>query len=273
MEASAAAHDVRQTTLTIENEGARVFEGGAGGVPLVLVHGGWAGASAHWSSVWNQLAERHRVIAPDLPGVGDASRAGLGSVAAYARFLRDVMDALGVETAWFVGNSFGASVVGRFAIDFPDRCRGLVFVNGFPMPETPALVQKLGHHALGRRLVKWVETRIAYTPAALTRAFVDPANVPDEIRRVVNAPSPPQVDTLTDVLVEGGGARQPFSIPPVLVWGEDDRLPGTTRRSARKLEASLPGAKLMFVPRAGHMPQVENPRAFVDTLEPLLATK
>ena len=270
MEPSLADHDVHETTRSVAQRRARVFEGGAGEA-LVLVHGGWAGASAHWSSVWNELAKHHRVIAPDLPGVGDVSQAGLGSVAAYARFVRDVMDAVGVDKAWLVGNSFGASVVSRFAFDFPDRCRGLVFVNGFPMPPTPALVQKLGRRAFGRRLVRWVEKRIAYTPAALTRAFVDLDAVPDEIRRVVSAPSPPQVDTLTDVLVHGGGARSRFPVPPVLVWGEDDRLPGTTRRAARKLEASLPGARLLFVPHAGHMPQVENPRAFVDALEPVLA--
>ena len=48
--------------------------------------------------------------------------------------------------------------------------------------------------------------------------------------------------------------------------GEDDHLPGTSADHARRLHTSWPGSTLTFVPGAGHFPQVENPRAFVDAL-------
>jgi len=263
---------VREIVVTVDGRPARAFVGGSG-VPLVLVHGGWGGASSHWRSVWARLAERYRVVAPDLPGVGDTAQAGLGSVGAYSRWLAALLDELGVESAWCAGNSFGATVVSRFAIDFPARCRGLVFVNGFPLPRTPRALRWLGRRRLPRRLVQAIEKQVAYRPAAMSRGFVDPANVPPEFRALVRQKDPAQVPALTDVLIEGGGTKAALPVAPLLLWGEEDRLPGTTKESARKLAASLPGSRLVFVPRAGHMPQVERSEAFVEALVSFIEAK
>ena len=53
---------------------ARIFEGGSG-AQVLLIHGGWTGAAlswsrVSWSRVWEALAARYRVVAPDLPGLG-----------------------------------------------------------------------------------------------------------------------------------------------------------------------------------------------------------
>lgn len=258
---------VRETIVTAGKHRAHAFVGGQG-APLVLVHGGWGGASTHWSSVWGPLAQHFRIIAPDLPGIGDPAQPGLGSLGAYAVWLRSVLDALRVPTAWFVGNSFGVSVICRFALDFPERCLGLVFVNGFPMPETPGILRWLGERRLGRRLMTTIEKQVAYRPGSLQRGFFDSTKVPDEIRNVVQQKSPPQAATLAEVLVQGGGSSAPDAYPvaPLLLWGEEDHLPGTSAHAARKLAASWRSSKLAFVPRAGHLPQVENPEAFVNTL-------
>lgn len=255
---------IREIELRINDRPARVFTGGEGDA-LILVHGGWAGAHAHWSSVWSPLAQRFRVIAPDLPGVGDVSQPGLGTIGAYAQWLRAVLDALDVPRAWCVGNSFGASVVNRFAQDFPERCRGLVFVNGFPLPRTPDLLRRLGERRFGKRVVRAVQHYVAYRPRVLRQAFVDLGKVPDEIRRVLEQDSPAPIQALADVVIEGGGSSKPPPFAPLLLWGEDDQLPGTSKRSAEKLAKSL-GAALKFIPRTGHMPQVEDPSAFTDAL-------
>lgn len=255
---------VREISVDVEGEAARVFVGGSG-APLLLVHGGWGGASLHWGPVFERLAERFAIVAPDLPGVGRTDRAPLGSLGAYARWLNALLDALAVPSAWCAGNSFGASVACRFASDFRERCRGLVLVNGFPMPPTPPLLRWLGERPFGRRLVRSVEKRVAYSPAALKRAFSDPARVPEELQRLVRAVSPPQVDAMAAVLVQGG-SPPPRDTPTLFLWGEDDHLPGTSAQAARKLHASWAGSRLAFVPRAGHLPQVENPEAFVEAL-------
>ncbi len=261
---------VRETELSVDNRPARIFVGGRG-EPLVLVHGGWGGASMHWRSVWTELAERFHVIAPDLPGIGDLSQPGLGSVGAYAQWLRAVLDGLDVESAWLVGNSFGASVISRFALDFPDRCRGLVFVNGFPMPRTPSLMRWLGERRFGKGVMRAASRFVAFSPRAVRRGFFDAHRVPDELRAVVQQKRPPQLLACADALVQGGGSSKggprAYPVPPLLLWGENDRLPGTSKDAAVKLQASWPGSTLVLVPRAGHMPQLENPGAFVEALD------
>jgi len=263
----AAAHQavVREIAVRISGQPARVFVGGQSGEHLLLIHGGWGGARTHWSSVWDDLAKRFRVVAPDLPGIGRTDQEGLGSVEAYAQWLRGLLDALAVPTAWCVGNSFGASVACRFARDFPMRCAGLVLVNGFAMPRSPHLLRWLGDRPLGLRIVGFLERKIVYSPSALKRGFVDPSRAPEELRRLVAAPSAPEAAAIAKILVRGD-SRASSSVAPLLLWGEDDRLPGTTARAARKLHASLPGSTLVFVKAAGHLPQVENPKAFVDGL-------
>lgn len=235
------------------------------GEPLVLIHGGWGGARLHWGAIWERLASSYRVIAPDLPGIGRTDQSSLGSIGAYARWLDALLSVLDVESAWCVGNSLGAAVACRFASDYGARCRGLILVNGFPLPSSPRILQWLGERPRMRNIVRTVERWVAYRPSALKRGFVRADNVPEELYSLVRSKSPPQLDALADILVHGGSPA-PLHFRPLLLWGENDRLPGTTARSARRLQASWPGATLAFVGGAGHLPQVENPEAFLAAL-------
>ncbi|HLL52168.1 MAG TPA: alpha/beta hydrolase [Myxococcaceae bacterium] len=255
---------VEQRELTVEGRPARVHVGGDGPA-LLLVHGGWAGAAAHWSTIWERLAPRYRVIAPDLPGLGWTGQPALGTYREYARWLAALLDTLDVERAWCVGNSFGASVAWCFAGLFPERCRGVVMVNGIPVPRTPAPMLWLGRRPFGRGVMRALLKRVSYTPAALERAFVDPGRVPEEIRAVLSQPAPPQLDAFARVLVEGDGGPAP-RVAPLLLWGEADQLPGSGAGAARKLHAKLPGSRLTLIPKAGHFPQVDQPDLFVEAL-------
>jgi 2-hydroxy-6-oxonona-2,4-dienedioate hydrolase len=104
------------TSKQVGVDGARhtVWDGGDGDV-LLLVHGGWGGAAMHWATVWEELAKRFRVIAPELPGIDEWTAPGLRSFSEYARLLERLLDALAVPCAWVLGNSFGAAVSWQLA--------------------------------------------------------------------------------------------------------------------------------------------------------------
>ncbi|WP_437968523.1 alpha/beta hydrolase [Sorangium sp. So ce260] len=250
--------------IAIDGLPASVHAGGKGDA-LLLVHGGWGGASMHWAPVWEQLADRFHVIAPDLPGVGRTDTPGLGSLAAYARWLERLLDSLGVSSAWCVGNSFGAGVTSWFATQCSARCRGLVLVNGTPVPPLPRLVGWLGARPLPRQMLRALVRKQAYNPAILGRAYADPARAPAALRAIMEHGNPPQLDALLDAILQGG-PRAPLGVKPLILWGEADRLAGSTARDARKLHDALPGSQLTFIPATGHMPQVENPEAFIDAV-------
>jgi pimeloyl-ACP methyl ester carboxylesterase len=256
---------IRTDRVEIDGRSSRVFVGGRG-VPLLLVHGAWGSAAAHWEPVWDLLAPHFHVVAPDLPGIGDTTLPPLPTVKAYARWLVRTLDALDLGAVWVVGNSFGVSVACRFALDFPDRCRGLVCVNGFPMPRTPQPLRWLGHQAFGRRLLRAVETRAVFRQHALDRGFVDPKKIPDELRELVQEKTPAPAAAMADLLIAGDERLAALPPSPLLLWGAGDRLFRTSARDAERLRARWPGATLELVPDAGHLPQVENPYAFADGL-------
>jgi pimeloyl-ACP methyl ester carboxylesterase len=56
----------------------------------------------------------------------------------------------------------------------------------------------------------------------------------------------------------------------LLIWGEADRLPVLDKRGARQMAPALSDYKLVTIPSAGHLPQVEHPVAFLRALREFL---
>jgi 3-oxoadipate enol-lactonase len=250
--------------LAVDGRPARVHAGG-GGEPLVLVHGAWGGAPLHWSAVWDGLAARYHVVAPELPGFGTPGVRGLGSVAAYARWLERVLDELAVGRAFVVGNALGAAVGWRFAAEFPARCRGLALVNGSPLAAPSAPLAWARRAPLARELFRGAVRRIGFGPGALRRAYADPRRAPPALHDGLGQERPAALDAAVEVLAAGDGGAAP-AVAPLIVWGEADRLPRNGVAAARRLHASLPGSRLEVVADAGHMPQVEQPARFVEVI-------
>lgn len=247
---------------------ARIHQGGAGPAVL-LIHGGWTGAAMSWSPVWERLAGRYRVIAPDLPGLGLVETPPRASVQQYAVWLVALLDVLGIERAMCVGNSFGASVACSLAGRAPERCAALVLVNGFAVPKTPPLLYWLGRTRPGAALMRALLRRVSFNPKALERAFVDMGRAPPGLREMLGRSDSPMLSRFADILIAGDGPPPP-AVSPLILWGRGDRLPGTREADARRLHASIPGSTLRFVAGAGHFPQIEAPEAFLEHLEAFL---
>ena len=103
--------------------------------PVVLIHGNDE-SSVEWYAWVPRMAQEYRVIRPDLPGLGHSNiPSGFQySLANLARFVTQVMDKAGVESAHIVGAKTGGSVAMRFAADYPRRTRTLVVVGGPAKP-------------------------------------------------------------------------------------------------------------------------------------------
>jgi 2-hydroxy-6-oxonona-2,4-dienedioate hydrolase len=258
------------TQVQVGGARAKAWLGGEG-EPLVLVHGGWGGAAMHWSPVWERLATRFRVVAPELPGIGDRAVRGLRSFDAYAQWLLGLVEALGLPRVWLVGNSFGATISWQLASRLGPRCRGVVLVNGPPGFETPWLLRGLGAIAPVRRTMRGIYQSKGFGRAALPLAFADPALAPAELVHVLADPPPDHVDVCFEVLMSSRSRAPRPDAPVLLVWGAEDRLPGTRLADARRFERSIPDARLVVIHGAGHCPQVERPEEFVRALAELVA--
>jgi len=125
---------------SVEANGIRTnyLEGGSGDETVVLVHGSGPGVTsyANWRLVIPALAEHWRVVAPDMVGFGFSDRPegvtyGLDT---WADQTVGVMDALGIEKAHLVGNSFGGAIALRLATKNPDRVDKLVLMGSMGVP-------------------------------------------------------------------------------------------------------------------------------------------
>ncbi|WP_205874924.1 alpha/beta fold hydrolase [Mycobacterium camsae] len=119
------------TTLrTIELHGDRVAyrDEGAGEV-LLLIHG-MGGNSNNWRPMIPMLAKKYRVIAPDLLGHGQTAKPrGDYSLGAFAVWLRDLLDTLGIPRVTIVGHSLGGGIAMQFAHQHPDYCERLILIS------------------------------------------------------------------------------------------------------------------------------------------------
>lgn len=253
---------VTRRMVSVDGSERPVLRGGAG-TTLVLIHGGWGGAALHYSRVFEALAETFDVVAPELPGFLESDARVPRGVDGDAEWVAALLDSLGVEKAIVVGNSFGASVALAFASRHRSRCLGVVVVNGFAMPPTPAWLAFLARARFARALLREFIVRTAFRPARIAEAFHDPRNVPPELHATIAAGARAQVDRLVDTFLLGGSPIDLAGVPTRILWGADDQLRDSrvevAPRVARELGVSAPRT----IAGAGHCPQLEQPEAFV----------
>ncbi len=113
------------------------------GSPLVLLHG-FFGTGALWDPWIPELAERYRVIVPDLRGHGRSSNpSGRFTHRESATDILALLDEIGVDRFRAIGASSGAMTLIHIATRQPDRVAGLVLLGGTPyFPETARAIQR-----------------------------------------------------------------------------------------------------------------------------------
>jgi pimeloyl-ACP methyl ester carboxylesterase len=101
--------------------------------PVVLLHALFAGG-ADWDGVASSLADRHRVLAPDLRGSHESGRTERYSYELMRDDIKGLADELGLERFSLIGHSMGGAVAGLFAEEWPDRLDRLVLEDSAPPP-------------------------------------------------------------------------------------------------------------------------------------------
>jgi pimeloyl-ACP methyl ester carboxylesterase len=147
--------------------------GGRAAPPLILVHG-LGGAATNWVDLAPLLAQRYRVLVPELPGHGCSTPLPIvPNLAAFSDRLALVAEREDFLPAAVVGHSLGGLVSLRWAMRRPDDVRSLVLAAGAGISSATRRA-KYGLRILGligpRRLIKpWSDSVAA---SRLLRQFV-----------------------------------------------------------------------------------------------------
>jgi pimeloyl-ACP methyl ester carboxylesterase len=262
----------------------------ANGRTVLLLHGKNFSA-AYWGPTIRALIDRgYRVVAPDQVGFGKSSKPEhyQFSFHALAENTRSLLDALGIDRVSVVGHSMGGMLATRFALLYPDRTDRLVLVNPIGLedyriipyrtvdehyrhelkstPESIRAYQQKNYYAgrwkpeyekLMEILAGWTRhpdyPRIAWN-SALTTDMILTQPVVHEFPRL----------TVPTLLVIGQRDRTAVGA----AWAPQDvaRTMGDYPSLGKKVAAAIPNAKLVEIPNAGHLPQVEAFDTYINAL-------
>jgi pimeloyl-ACP methyl ester carboxylesterase len=228
------------------------------GPVVVLLHAGVADR-AMWSDQLEPIArEGYRVLALDMPGFGDAPPV---TGPPFIDVLT-MMDALGIERATLVGNSFGGFIALCAAVTAPERIDGLVLVSAPPPQLVPSPALAAVWTAAGEALERGdVEGAIASVLDAWTLPDA-PEPLRDYIaasqRRTLTRADP---DVEWDDPVEGNPEILRTLRVPALVTAGEHEFPDFVQ-GARWYAEILPDARHAVIAGAGHLAPLETPEAF-----------
>src|SRR6202140_2892360 len=128
----ALAQDKSIASRTEEVDGVQLHYLTAGAGPAVILLHGYAETSRMWKPAMLLLGERFRVIAPDLPGIGDSAIPATGlDMTSAAKSIHALARRLGVEKARVVGHDIGLMVAYAYAAQFPAETEKLAVLDAF----------------------------------------------------------------------------------------------------------------------------------------------
>ncbi|MGZ4166917.1 MAG: alpha/beta fold hydrolase [Solirubrobacteraceae bacterium] len=237
------------------------------GEPLVLMHG-IGSRWQMWEPVIGRLAERHDVIAVDLPGFGSSPMPAPGTppgIDSLVALVSAFLAGLGVERPHAAGNSMGGLVALEMA------ARGLV---RSATALSPAGFANRPEMAYGRGSL-WLSVRLARHTARYARTmFASAAGRRLGLSLFVARPerlSPDEAAANTRALAQAPWfdetlpSLRPFeysgtggiAVPVTVAWGSKDRL--LLPRQARRAARAIPRARVLMLHGCGHVPTWDDP--------------
>src|SRR3954452_21429735 len=277
-----AAQGTEATFEEITLHGHRVTYRRAGWGPVILLLHGVAGSSETWAPVIEPLAERYTVVVPDLIGHGESAKPrGDYSLGAYASGLRDLLQAIGHDSATVVGHSLGGGIAMQMAYQFPERCERLVLVSSgglgrevnfllraATLPGSEVVIPLLAsNQVLGAG--EWLGRLVGRTGL---RAGSDLEELWRGLGSLHDAGARQAFVYTLRSIVEPGGQRASArdrlylakEMPTLIMWGESDRI--IPARHGAEAHEEMPGSEFVTFPGAGHFPHRDDPARFAREL-------
>ncbi|MGV0039973.1 alpha/beta fold hydrolase [Mycobacterium colombiense] len=268
------------TEHTVTVSGKPIFYAETGtGPAVVMLHGGGPGASgvSNYSRNIDALAQYYRVIVPDMPGYGRSVK-GVDHSDPFgylADMIRGLLDALDINTAHLIGNSYGGAAALRLALDTPHRVGKLVLMGpggigttkGLPTAGLNSLLGYYGGDGPSRdKLEAFIRTYLVYDGDSVPSELIDrryQASIDPEV--VANPPlrrpsGPLALRTLWRMDLTRDSRLKKIQTPTLILWGRDDKV--NKPSGGPVLLNAMPNAELVMTSQTGHWMQWERATLF-----------
>ena len=249
------------------------FEVAGSGVPVVLLHAGVAD-SRQWNNEFAWLSMHHRVVRYDLRGFGKSEPAE--GEFSHRQGLQRVLATAGItEPAWMIGCSMGGTLAMDYALEYPERVRGLVLVGsgpsglklGAPRPELFKAIERASE-AGDLDLVAELETQIWFDGVGRKADQVDPVMraLACAMNRLALQHEARSLGTrVADVTTSAAQRLHQVQMPVLSIVGEHD-IP-YIHLASDHLVQHVASARKRVLQDAAHLPNMDQPAAFRLLLE------
>ena len=255
------------TSLAFDDEGPR------GTKAVLLIHGHPFNRSMWRPQLSAVAAKGWRAIAPDLRGYGgSAPPVGTPAFEDYGKDLLALLDALGIARVVVVGLSMGGQIAMDVCRQAPQRVCGLLLAATFPQSESPE--GKLRRFAMADRLIR--EGMAGYAAEVLPKmvgatCLAERPEIGQAVIAMMQG-TDPQGAAMALRARAMRPAYEPvlaaFTGPATVVVGDEDAF--TTKDDAMKMASLLADCDMQWMPRVGHMPNLERQEEFNAALLRLL---
>lgn len=253
--------------------------GGAGKLPLVLVHG-FSDSGLCWTPVARELEDEYDIVMPDMVGHGLSSRYSELKRIDMAEDLASLIKALGLGRPAIVGHSMGAMVSAQAVSRFPGLASVLALEDPpwFP-PSSPPAARIAGEEG-DQPIIAWAKTlRFAGIDELFEGYRRDHPSWPEELTRAMcdskKLLDPEIIDALGAVL-DSSGTTWPAVLAaislPLLIFTADPSLGAIVGPEVlARVREMRPDAQIASIAGAGHLIRFDAPEAFMRRLRDFLA--
>ena len=231
---------------------------------LLLLHG-FLSSNLQWAPNEAGLLEHFRLVEVELWGHGAAPAPDDPETYAIERYVdafEEIRKELGLEDWLVCGQSFGAGIVIRYALDRPDSVRGLVITNSRSALNTAAADDDAGD---GERIDDWDAIDLRNLPYHPRHAKRFPTDLRERMERAAEAiprHAIAHATAVTGPALSSRGRAHELRVPTLLVNGRFEKAFQADRDWAA---ATIPGIEVVDLD-AGHSVNVEASDGFVDAV-------
>jgi len=239
------------------------------GAPVVLLHGSGAGVSAwaNWRLTIPELAKFRRVLAPDLVGFGYTkipTDFEFEHMQSWIDQIIALLDALGIEKADLVGNSFGASLSLALVVKHPDRVGRMVLMGSGGQPFTVnENLKKLWGYKPSLTAMKEILKIMAYDQTIATQELAElryQATLRQGAQATFERVFPAPYQRWADALVISDQALSEIKQQTLIIHGRDDRVVPVD--VSERLFKKIKNSQLHLFGCCGHWTQIEQAERF-----------
>ena len=238
------------------------------GHPVLLIHA-FPLNHTMWQPQTAHLSPRFRVIAPDIRGFGESLPPAPWTIMQMCEDLKDFVDQLELETYAVVGLSMGGYIALPFTFWFPDKVRQLVLADTRARADNEA--EKAARTEMMAELVRHGNQTL---PSLMLPRLLRPDPSAEAVRFVTSIITENDPSAAMYALMamrdrpDSSMALERINCPTLVLAGEHDSV--TCVEECRAIAEAIPEGTFVEIPRAGHLSNVENPKAFNQALDDFL---